>query len=291
MDNSKKTKALAWSIAVILHGVVGIGVANMQIKPIVPPPALPAIEIQLINLEESPEPMPSTQAVSVEVPPVDEVPVLDQPVKPTESTEKVPDPVVEEIPTPSEPEVAKEELSEVKVAEPEPTPELTPVPEPAPAPTPVPVPVPEPAPMPSPAPVPVATPAPVAPPAPDPAPAPKPDPAPAPKPKPTPPPPASNDPISITPASWRKAPRTGNLCSTQGVQKSIEISFRVDASGKPSNVSINGSSGDGRLDRQIIRQVSSARLHPHVVNGVESSVKARFSMQLNIAEDPACNYD
>ena len=101
---------------------------------------------------------------------------------------------------------------------------------------------------------------------------------------------SSNQSLSITAASWKNAPETNNLCSTDQIQTSIKVTFTVNSSGKPTDVKIAGSSGDRNLDKQIIRQVSAAKLHPHVINGQTSTAKATYPMVLNIPADPACSY-
>ena len=201
-----------------------------------------------------------------------------------------------------EPEVLPEPINEpTPNSEPAPMPEPKPVPTPEPAPIPAPAPTPAPtlateptskpapAPAPAPTPTPAPAPAPTSKPAPEPAPATTPAPAPAPTPKPE-PKPAPAGPLIITAASWKNAPRTNNLCSTDQIQTRIEVTFIVNSSGKPTDVKIAGSSGDRNLDKQIIRQVSAARLHPHVINGQTSAAKATYPMVLNIPADPACSY-
>ncbi len=327
VDNSNKTKVLAWSVAAVLHGAAGLGVAQMQAKPINPPKITPPIEIELINME-SPTPVPVTQAAAIEMPPVTQTAVSNQAAEPSEPSEVTPEPVTPELSSDSqtpEPELAKElppKPEPILEPEPEPTPEPTPTPmpepepvvpqpDPAPVPTPEPAPMPEPKPVPAPAPAPAPTPvpapapaptpapapapAPTSKPAPEPAPATTPAPAPAPTPKPEPKPepkpkPAPAGPLIITAASWKNAPRTNNLCSTDQIQTRIVVTFIVNSSGKPTDVKIAGSSGDRNLDKQIIRQVSAARLHPHVINGQTSAAKATYPMVLNIPADPACSY-
>ena len=277
---------------------------------------------------ESPTPVPVTQAAAIEMPPVTQTAVSNQAAEPSEPSEVTPEPVTPELSSDSqtpEPELAKElppKPEPILEPEPEPTPEPTPTPmpepepvvpqpDPAPVPTPEPAPMPEPKPVPAPAPAPAPTPvpapapaptpapapapAPTSKPAPEPAPATTPAPAPAPTPKPEPKPepkpkPAPAGPLIITAASWKNAPRTNNLCSTDQIQTRIVVTFIVNSSGKPTDVKIAGSSGDRNLDKQIIRQVSAARLHPHVINGQTSAAKATYPMVLNIPADPACSY-
>ena len=100
----------------------------------------------------------------------------------------------------------------------------------------------------------------------------------------------SNQPLTITAASWRKAPRLGGFDpGEQCINTSIEITFTVDSSGKPSNVSLNGSTGDRKYDSYIRQQVGAARLHPHVVAGIKTAVKARFAAQLNEDANANCS--
>ncbi|UZA17776.1 energy transducer TonB [Moraxella bovis] len=56
-EHSNKYKVLAAAVAIILHGVAGVGLATMQILHIEPPKITPPLEIQMIKLnnEESPE--------------------------------------------------------------------------------------------------------------------------------------------------------------------------------------------------------------------------------------------
>lgn len=55
---SNKYKVLAAAVAIILHGVAGVGLTTMQMLHIEPPKITPSLEIQMIKLnnEESPEP-------------------------------------------------------------------------------------------------------------------------------------------------------------------------------------------------------------------------------------------
>ncbi|UYZ67507.1 energy transducer TonB [Moraxella bovis] len=57
-EHSNKYKVLAAAVAIILHGVAGLGLATMQMLHIEPPKITPPLEIQMIKLnnEESPEP-------------------------------------------------------------------------------------------------------------------------------------------------------------------------------------------------------------------------------------------
>ncbi|WP_282840448.1 hypothetical protein [Moraxella lacunata] len=57
-EHSNKYKVLAAAVAIILHGVAGVGLATMQMLHIEPPKITPPLEIQMIKLnnEESPEP-------------------------------------------------------------------------------------------------------------------------------------------------------------------------------------------------------------------------------------------
>ncbi|MDO5050463.1 MAG: hypothetical protein Q4D68_01870 [Moraxella equi] len=57
-ERSNKYKVLAVAVAIILHGVAGVGLATMQMLHIEPPKITPPLEIQMIELnnEESPEP-------------------------------------------------------------------------------------------------------------------------------------------------------------------------------------------------------------------------------------------
>lgn len=101
---------------------------------------------------------------------------------------------------------------------------------------------------------------------------------------------SSNQSLNITAASWRKAPRLGGFDpGEQCINTSIEITFTVDSSGKPSNVSLNGSTGDRKYDSYIRQQVGAARLHPHVVDGIKTAVKARFPVQLNERANASCS--
>lgn len=96
---------------------------------------------------------------------------------------------------------------------------------------------------------------------------------------------------TISDASWRTKPRVSNFCSSRkDVDMTIQVSFRVDTEGKISNVSLNGSTGDRNLDRQITRQVGRGRLHPFKEGNVTRVGKANYPMVLNIPADPACSY-
>ncbi|STZ55464.1 Uncharacterised protein [Moraxella lacunata] len=57
-EHSNKYKVLAAAVAIILHGVAGVGLATMQMLHIEPPKITPPLEIQMIKLnnEELPEP-------------------------------------------------------------------------------------------------------------------------------------------------------------------------------------------------------------------------------------------
>lgn len=313
VDNSKKIKVLALSVAAALHGLVGLGLANMTIKPLTPPPITPPLEIEFITIEPPSKPVILNNLESAAPPNEPKVAQASLP----EMSAALQAPVSEAEPEPinepaseSEPEVEPEVLPE-PINEPTPNSEPAPMPEPKPVPTPEPAPIPAPAPTPAPTlateptskpapapapaptPAPAPAPAPTSKPAPEPAPATTPTPAPAPTPKPEPKPepkPAPAGPLSITAASWKNAPRTNNLCSTDQIQTRIEVTFTVNSSGKPTDVKIAGSSGDRNLDKQIIRQVSAARLHPHAINGKTSAAKATYPMVLNIPADPACSY-
>ena len=57
VDNSKKIKVLALSVAAALHGLVGLGLANMTIKPLTPPPITPPLEIEFITIEPPSKPV------------------------------------------------------------------------------------------------------------------------------------------------------------------------------------------------------------------------------------------
>ncbi len=309
VDNSKKIKVLALSVAAALHGLVGLGLANMTIKPLTPPPITPPLEIEFITIEPPSKPVILNNLESAAPP---NEPKVAQASLPEMSaalqapvSEAEPEPINEpasESESEVEPEVLPEPINEpTPNSEPAPMPEPKPVPTPEPAPIPAPAPTPAPtlateptskpapAPAPAPTPTPAPAPAPTSKPAPEPAPATTPAPAPAPTPKPE-PKPAPAGPLIITAASWKNAPRTNNLCSTDQIQTRIEVTFIVNSSGKPTDVKIAGSSGDRNLDKQIIRQVSAARLHPHVINGQTSAAKATYPMVLNIPADPACSY-
>ena len=309
VDNSKKIKVLALSVAAALHGLVGLGLANMTIKPLTPPPITPPLEIEFITIEPPPKPVILNNLESAAPP---NEPKVAQASLPEMSaalqapvSEAEPEPINEpasESESEVEPEVLPEPINEpTPNSEPAPMPEPKPVPTPEPAPIPAPAPTPAPtlateptskpapAPAPAPTPTPAPAPAPTSKPAPEPAPATTPAPAPAPTPKPE-PKPAPAGPLIITAASWKNAPETNNLCSTDQIQTRIKVTFTVNSSGKPTDVKIAGSSGDRNLDKQIIRQVSAARLHPHVINGQTSTAKATYPMVLNIPADPACSY-
>lgn len=57
-ENSNKYTALALAVTLGLHGLAGVGLANMKMLTIEPPKEIPPIEVQLltINHEEDPEP-------------------------------------------------------------------------------------------------------------------------------------------------------------------------------------------------------------------------------------------
>lgn len=57
-EHSNKYKVLAAAVAIVLHGMVGVGLATMQMLHIEPPKITPPLEIQMIklNTEESPTP-------------------------------------------------------------------------------------------------------------------------------------------------------------------------------------------------------------------------------------------
>lgn len=67
MDSTNKTKAVALAVALVLHGVAGLGIATMQMKILTPSKITPPLEIEfikpepeklIINNEESPDPTP-----------------------------------------------------------------------------------------------------------------------------------------------------------------------------------------------------------------------------------------
>lgn len=94
---------------------------------------------------------------------------------------------------------------------------------------------------------------------------------------------------TISNASWRTKPRVSNFCSSRkDVDMTIQVSFRVDTEGKISNVSLNGSTGDRNLDRQITRQVGRGRLHPFKEGNVTRVGKAIYPIVLRLQKDEAC---
>ena len=94
---------------------------------------------------------------------------------------------------------------------------------------------------------------------------------------------------TISDASWRTKPRVSNFCSSRkDVDMTIQVSFRVDTEGKISNVSLNGSTGDRNLDRQITRQVGRGRLHPFKEGNVTRVGKAIYPIVLRLQKDEAC---
>lgn len=318
MDNSKKIKVLAISIAAVLHGLVGFGLANMTIKPITPPPVTPPLEIEFIK-----EPVPEPIALND----------LESPEPPGEPV-VTPEPVVE-------PEVATPEV----VEPPEPISEPPPEPEPLPEPEPIPEPEPEPLPEPEPeidveaileqqrlqeawvaqqkqlakiqeqerleqerlenerlenarreqerldnerrareqaqkeAQAAAARQA------------------------------AANAAkkagnhgggqpaknqtveggINISNASWKTKPRVNNFCSARSdIDTTLQVSFRVDAEGKISNVNLNGSTGDAKLDRQITRQIGRGRLHPFREGNITRVGTAIYPITLKLQKDESC---
>ena len=333
MDNSKKIKVLAISIAAVLHGLVGFGLANMTIKPITPPPVTPPLEIEFIK-----EPVPEPIALND----------LESPEPPGEPV-VTPEPVVE-------PEVATPEVIEP----PEPIPEPEPLPEPLPEPVPEPLPEPEPEPeidveaileqqrlqeawvahqqqlakiqeqerleqerlenerreqerleqerleqerlenarreqerldnerrareqAQKEAQVAAARRAAAQ--------------------------AAANAAkkagnhgggqpgqnqtveggINISNASWKTKPRVNNFCSARSdIDTTLQVSFRVDAEGKISNVNLNGSTGDAKLDRQIIRQIGRGRLHPFREGNITRVGTAIYPITLKLQKDESC---
>ncbi len=94
---------------------------------------------------------------------------------------------------------------------------------------------------------------------------------------------------TISDASWRTKPRVSNFCSSRkDVDMTVQVSFRVDAEGKISNISLNGSTGDRNLDRQITRQVGRGRLHPFKEGNVTRVGKAIYPIVLRLQKDEAC---
>lgn len=88
---------------------------------------------------------------------------------------------------------------------------------------------------------------------------------------------------TISDASWRTKPRVSNFCSSRkDVDMTVQVSFRVDAEGKISNISLNGSTGDRNLDRQITRQVGRGRLHPFKEGNVTRVGKAIYPIVLRL---------
>lgn len=129
LDSSKKVKGLAVAIAMVLHGLAGVGLVHMSMKPITPTKFIPPLEIEFIKPEppkpekvilnnlESPEPpKPHIEPTKAVMPaPSEGAKASEQEAKPevieqTAKPEPTPAPVNEPIaePTPiNEPEEAK----------------------------------------------------------------------------------------------------------------------------------------------------------------------------------------
>ncbi|USZ14910.1 hypothetical protein NGM44_00465 [Moraxella sp. FZFQ2102] len=56
LDSTNKTKAVALAVALVLHGVAGLGIATMQMKILTPPKITPPLEVEFIKPEPKPEP-------------------------------------------------------------------------------------------------------------------------------------------------------------------------------------------------------------------------------------------
>lgn len=95
--------------------------------------------------------------------------------------------------------------------------------------------------------------------------------------------------INISNASWKTKPRVNNFCSARSdIDTTLQVSFRVDAEGKISNVNLNGSTGDAKLDRQIIRQIGRGRLHPFREGNITRVGTAIYPITLKLQKDESC---
>ena len=95
--------------------------------------------------------------------------------------------------------------------------------------------------------------------------------------------------INISNASWKTKPRVNNFCSARSdIDTTLQVSFRVDAEGKISNVNLNGSTGDAKLDRQIIRQIGRGRLHPFREGNITRVGTAIYPITLKLPKDESC---
>lgn len=95
--------------------------------------------------------------------------------------------------------------------------------------------------------------------------------------------------INISNASWKTKPRVNNFCSARSdIDTTLQVSFRVDAEGKISNVNLNGSTGDAKLDRQITRQIGRGRLHPFREGNITRVGTAIYPITLKLPKDESC---
>lgn len=118
-EHSNKYKVLAAAVAIILHGVAGVGLATMQMLHIEPPKITPPLEIQMIKLnnEESPEPPTPIPAPEPTPAPAQSVAALAPPKASPPPPPKAPKP--EPRPEPKKEPVKLEPKEPPKVTEPQ----------------------------------------------------------------------------------------------------------------------------------------------------------------------------
>ena len=236
--SSKKNKLLV-ALGVVMVGHVGVlfALANMaplELKPIVPPKP---IQVRIVQPKPKEIPKPPKP---VEPPKPKEVKVVDTPPPPPKKVEKV--------------EQVKKETPKPKVVQP-PKPVVTP-------PTPTPPVVIETPPVPTP-PVVVAKPEPVPPP-------------PAPVAPPAPPEPPA-PPVNMSPrdlgdasgVSWKRKPKPSvDAKELESITNNVVI-LRIDVDDKGRiKARVIQSSGNPKIDREMVRAVQAAQFQPYKENGV-----------------------
>ncbi len=100
---------------------------------------------------------------------------------------------------------------------------------------------------------------------------------------------ASNEPVSygnIGKSSWSKEPIFTSIKNKdygfQGFEASISVSMSVDSNGNIGNIRKSKSSGNNEFDRDFIRALSKAKLHPATRGNNPTKSTATFTFRMNL---------
>ena len=100
---------------------------------------------------------------------------------------------------------------------------------------------------------------------------------------------ASNEPVSygnIGKSSWSKEPIFTSIKNKdyglQGFEASISVSMSVDSNGNIGNIRKSKSSGNSEFDRDFIRALSKAKLHPATRGNNPTKSTATFTFRMNL---------